>query len=197
MTDEEITEVLTSVVALKDKLTQRDLNIMCRISVIRKQTEKSSLCIARKATKILENTAAIKDLLTPKDIKIMYRILAAHGQPPKCSSCDRPITDFRLFSWDHVFAKSIGGPDDIKNMTPMCVSCNVKKGSHIEETCLCHVESEMLRELEPKYNIRPPRAKKQKPGVARALPSNVKEKKTRRNHILMRGWTADCLAFRR
>lgn len=199
MTDEEITAVLTSVVALRNKLTLKDFHNICRISVIRERLQRKSLS-PKNTTAIFSTIVLLKNKLTPGDIKNLYRVLAAHGQPPICSSCDRPITNFRLFSWDHVFARSIGGPDDIKNMTPMCTTCNVKKGSHIREECLCHVESNMLAQMKVKYNIQPQKTKKQKPVKTQvSVMSNnyTEKKKTRRNHIRMNGWTATCLTFHR
>ena len=199
MTDEEITAVLTSVVALRNKLTLKDIHNICRISVARQQSQRKS-SRAQDATRIFSSIVALKDQLTPSDIKNLYRILAAHGQPPVCSSCGRPITDFRQFSWDHVFARSIGGPNDIKNMTPMCVSCNVKKGSHIKEECFCHVETDMLKQMKIKYNIQPQTTKKQKTVKSQVAVSSGNynaRKKNHRNHIRMNGWCADCLTFRR
>jgi len=196
MTDEEITAVLTSVVALRNHLTLRDVYNICRVSVIQKQSQTESLSPQAKTTKFFMGVMTFKDQLTPGDIKNLYRILAAHGQPPKCSLCGREITDMRNFSWDHVFAKSIGGPDDIKNMTPMCVNCNVKKGSQIKEDCFCHVESGMLEQMKVKYNIQPEKTKKQK-RIAPPVSVFSEKKKTRRNHIRMNGWSANCLAFQR
>lgn len=196
MTDEEISGVVNSVVALEDQLTQRDLGTINRISVVRNKSQKSSMC----TTRILASIVVLKNQLTPNDIKNLYRILAAHGQPPKCSSCGRELTNFRLFSWDHIFARSIGGPNDIKNMTPMCTACNVKKGSRIKEECLCHVESEMLQRLKVKYNIQPEKTKKRKPVKSKVsvLSTNYSDKrKMRRNHIRKPGWCSDCLSFHR
>ena len=196
MTDEEITGVVTSIESLTDQFTPKDIRIISHVSVVRNQPQKC----AQEVAGILTSIMVLKDQLTPGDIKNLYRILAAHGQPPKCSSCGRELTDFRCFSWDHVFAKSIGGPDDIKNMTPMCTTCNVEKGSQIKEECFCHVESVMLQQLKAKYNIQPERTKKQKTGKPRGLTLSGKRnerKEPRRNHIRMNGWCDGCLSFHR
>lgn len=192
MTDEEITEVVTSIESLTDQFTLRDIRIINRVSVVRDQPQKCT----QEITGILTTIATLQNQLTSADIKNLYRILAAHGQPPRCSSCGKEIIDFKQFSWDHIFARFIGGPDNIKNMTPMCTACNVKKGSQIKEECFCHVESGLLQQLKVKYNIQP----EQKPVKIRtsALSSKYNEKKEpRRRHIRMNGWFSDCLSFHR
>ncbi len=182
MTDEEIQDVLTSVEALEDDLTLKDIKIIYRISVIRKNTQKTSLC-TRGMTGILASIVVLKNRLTPGDIKNLYRILAAHGCPPICSSCGRKITDFKLFSWDHIFARSIGGPDSIKNLTPMHTTCNVAKGSFVDPVYFSHVDPELLKEMKPLYQDKP--HKTPKPVTKSHIDKPGKTKK--RHHIRLLG----------
>ena len=105
---------------------------------------------------ILTSIALLWQELTPNEVKSLFRILAAHGHYPTCSACGKPISDFKTFSWDHVIARSIGGADDIKNMTPMHQNCNFAKGSIVDPTYFGHVDPELLHEMKPLCKGNPP-----------------------------------------
>ena len=128
---------------------------------------------------ILVGIGACWSELTPGEVKSLLRILAAHGTPPTCSACGKPIYDFKEFSWDHILARSQGGPNDIRNMTPMHVCCNVAKGSKIDEAYFEHIEPELRKQIEPTCKGKP-RKKTEK---------HYEESRKRRNHIRIKGWT--------
>ncbi|MBO4480297.1 MAG: HNH endonuclease [Alphaproteobacteria bacterium] len=124
--------------------------------------------------------------LTPNEVKSLLRILASHGEFPTCSACGKPITDFKEFSWDHIVAKSQGGPNEIGNMTPMHVKCNGAKGSKMDEAVLCHVDPELLKTMEPICKSSPKKPKKK----------HYEDVHKHRNHLRIKGWT-DFNGYRR
>ena len=63
MTDEEITAVLTSVVALRNKLTLKDFHNICRISVIRERLQRKSLS-PKNTTAIFSTIVLLKNKLS-------------------------------------------------------------------------------------------------------------------------------------
>ncbi len=126
---------------------------------------------------ILTGISACWAELTPGEVKSLLRILAAHGTPPVCSACNKPIYDFKEFSWGHCFARSLGGPNTILNMTPMHVACNVEKGSKIDEKQFAHIDPDLLKEIEPMSKGKPRRTSKKF------------AESHRRNHVRLNGWT--------
>lgn len=40
--------------------------------------------------------------------------------------------DFELMTIDHILPRSLGGDSNIKNLQPMCNSCNARKGNKVQ-----------------------------------------------------------------
>lgn len=117
--------------------------------------------------------------LSPAEVKSLLKILIVRGVLPKCACCGEPIFKMEDFSWDHIIAKSKGGPNQIGNMVPMHVWCNVEKGSDVDEKYFCHVDPELLERMLKDVNNKHTRSKKSKE------PHNDKH---RRNHIRANGF---------
>lgn len=118
--------------------------------------------------------------LTPAEVKGLLKILVGRGILPKCACCGKPIFKMEDFSWDHLIAKSKGGPTAIGNLVPMHVWCNVEKGCELDERYFCHVDPEllesMLKETTKKHTRSPRKTKEQY------------HDKHRRNHVRANGW---------
>ena len=119
--------------------------------------------------------------LKPSEVKGLFRILISRGILPKCAACDKPIMSIEDFSWDHLIAKSKGGPDLIGNLVPMHVGCNVEKGDTIDDKYFCYIEPELLHKM---LKSKPKKRGKTKPTKSK---DNDKDQ-CRRNHIRANGW---------
>lgn len=117
--------------------------------------------------------------LSPAEVKSLLKILIVRGVLPKCACCGEPIFKMEDFSWDHIIAKSKGGPNQIGNMVPMHVWCNVEKGSEVDEKYFCHVDPELLERMLKDVNNKHTRSKKSK---------ETHNDKHRRNHIRANGF---------
>ena len=117
--------------------------------------------------------------LSPAEVKGLLKILVVRGILPKCACCGEPIFKMEDFSWDHLIAKSKGGPTEIGNLVPMHVWCNVEKGCEVDEKYFCHVDPELLARIlknPPRQNSRSKKSKDQY------------NDKHRRKHIRANGW---------
>ena len=117
--------------------------------------------------------------LTPAELKGLLKILVVRGILPKCACCGEPIFKMEDFSFDHVIAKSKGGPTEIGNLVPMHVWCNVAKGCELDEKYFCHVDPELLERMLKDTKGKHVRSKKSKEQY---------NDKHRRNHIRANGF---------
>ena len=115
--------------------------------------------------------------LTPTEVKGLMRILIARGILPRCAACGKPIMTIQDFSWDHLIARSKGGPDLIGNVAPMHVGCNVEKGDEIDDKYFCYIEPEILQQM-----LKDTSKKKHKKSSKKGYVTS------RRNHLRANGW---------
>lgn len=60
-----------------------------------------------------------------KVTRLRQQVVEMYGRT--CHLCHQPILG--TVSIDHVIPRSKGGSDDIRNLRPACLACNVKRGT--------------------------------------------------------------------
>ena len=151
MTDNEIHNTLKNISSLLNTMDQEHLKkLLCILLDIKEDKETMEYFphprkTARQILAGYENTPLLTDSFNHKQIKAMYTILGDYNCYPVCQLCGHPIkidSDIAkhtkqsmpmVFTWDHIFPKSMGGETTLANLQPAHKICNNQKGSNPPE----------------------------------------------------------------
>jgi len=145
--------------------------------------------------KVIMSLLGCADTLSRFEMKRIFRMLIVRGIFPECASCHQPITSEEEFSWDHIYPKSKGGKNSVKNLQPMHKACNESKGDdvNIDEHFFDHMDKGMIPTVMDNIQKRTRRkTKKDKPqkykNEENKAINHYKKDKPRRNKLRGNGW---------
>ena len=147
MTDNDIRKTITNIVGLLNTMDQEHLKkLLCILLNIKEDKETMEYFphprkTARQILVGYENTPLLTDSFNHKQLKAMYTILGDYNCYPVCQLCGHPIkidsevakhtkqSMPMVFTWDHIYPKSMGGETTLANLQPAHKICNNHKGS--------------------------------------------------------------------
>ena len=151
MTNNEIHNILKNLTGLLNTMDQEHLKkLLCVLLGIKE--DKDTLDYfpnPRKTVRQMlagcESEPSLADCFNHKQIKAMYTILGDYNCYPVCQLCGQPIkinseiskhtkqSMPMVFTWDHIYPKSMGGETTLANLQPAHKICNNHKGSTLPQ----------------------------------------------------------------
>lgn len=147
MTHNEVKEILKTLCILTNSMDKEHLKrlFLILIGIIQEDEKLFDIPDVRKTVKGLlidyTNAKHLNEQFTPKQIKQIYAIMGDYKYYPVCGICGQPIiVDSKTcknstkerpmeFTWDHIYPKSLGGEDILKNFQPAHKLCNNHRGN--------------------------------------------------------------------
>ncbi len=156
MTDNEVLKILKNIDKLLSTMDREHIKrLLCVLLNIKEDKETLDYFTQKRKTlrqmlRDYENAPLLTDCFNQKQIKAMYTILGDYNCYPVCQLCGRPIkidsetvkhtkqSMPMVFTWDHIFPKSMGGETTLANLQPAHKICNNHKGSTPPENMDLH-----------------------------------------------------------
>ena len=147
MTHNEVKETLKTLCVLTNSMDQEHLKriFLILVGIVQDDEKLFDIPDVRKTVKSLlidyTNSKHLNEQFTPKQIKQIYAIMGDYKYYPVCGICGQPIIiDSKScknstkekpmgFTWDHIYPKSLGGEDTLKNFQPTHKLCNNHRGN--------------------------------------------------------------------
>lgn len=147
MTHNEVKETLKTLCILANSMDKDHLKrlFLILVGILQEDKDLFNIPDVRKTVKGLlvdySNQKHLNEQFTPRQIKQIYEIMGDYKCFPVCGLCGQPIIINSKttkdsskekpmgFSWDHIYPKSLGGKDTLKNFQPSHKLCNNHKGN--------------------------------------------------------------------
>lgn len=156
MTDNEVLKVLKNLDRLLNTMDREHIKrLLCVLLNIKEDKETLDYFTQKRKTlrqmlRGYENAPLLTDCFNHKQLKAMYTILGDYNCYPVCQLCGHPIkidsevakhtkqSMPMVFTWDHIFPKSMGGETTLANLQPSHKICNNQKGCTPPESMDLH-----------------------------------------------------------